>query len=96
MLRHHIMRLNTNSAFSSQPAKIIISTLPELTKPELTKPELTILLNKIKTYLHLAVSNINICPICNGSGKISNLFMMKLKIPDCSFCKRCNGTGILS
>tara|TARA_B100000780_G_scaffold103726_1_gene72566 strand:+ start:303 stop:578 length:276 start_codon:yes stop_codon:yes gene_type:complete len=91
MLRHHIMRLNTNSAFSSQPAKIIISTLPEL-----TKPELTILLNKIKTYLHLAVSNISICPICNGSGKISNLLMAKLKIPDCSFCKRCNGTGILS
>ena len=91
MLRHHIMRLNTNSAFSSQPAKIIIST-----KPELTKPELTIVLNKIKTYLHLAVINISICPICNGSGKISNLLMVKLKIPSCSFCKTCKGTGILS
>ena len=90
MLRHHIMRLNTNSAFSSQPAKIIISTLPEL-----TKPELTILLNKMKTYLHLAVSNMSICSICNGSGKIYNKLEKTLRLNTSTICKTCNGSGIL-
>tara|TARA_B100000795_G_scaffold253615_1_gene223911 strand:- start:626 stop:907 length:282 start_codon:yes stop_codon:yes gene_type:complete len=92
MLSHQLRRLDCLSFTHQTAAKIII---PKLPKSELTKSELTILLNKMKCYLQLAVSNMSICSICNGSGKIYNKLEKTLRLNTSTICKTCNGSGIL-
>jgi hypothetical protein len=36
-----------------------------------------------------------VCPICNGSGKITPIDPKKKKCKECSKCRVCNGHGLI-
>ena len=39
--------------------------------------------------------NYQVCPICNGAGKITPIDPKKQGCKECSKCKVCNGLGLI-